>query len=128
MQQQYKESPNHTFFIAFHLTERAGQTTALENKIGFFQEVLLKNLLLYVYCLGFDWSGWIVLFRNKFLISTVLVWPISSDKMESAPGKTVHATKVVRMLHETKRVNQTLTTQNNSRGYLADIQQQVLTW
>ncbi|CAH3165957.1 unnamed protein product, partial [Porites lobata] len=45
----------------------------------------------------------------------------------SAPGKTVHATKVVRMLHETKRVNQTLTTQNNSRGYLADIQQQVLT-
>lgn len=58
----------------------------------------------------------------------VLVWPISSDKMESAPGKTVHAAKVVRMLHETKRINQTLTTQNNSRGYLADIQQQVLTW
>ena len=43
MQQQYKESPNHTFFIAFHLTERAGQTTALENKIGFFQEVLRKT-------------------------------------------------------------------------------------
>lgn len=58
----------------------------------------------------------------------VLIWPISSDKMESAPGKTVQATKVVRMLHETKMVNQTLTTQNNSRGYLADIQQQVLTW
>ena len=68
MQQQYKESPNHTFFIAFHLTERAGQTTALENKIGFFQEVLLKNLLLYVYCLGFDWSGWIVLIKSEIII------------------------------------------------------------
>ena len=66
--------------------------------------------------------------RSKCYISMELVWPVSSDIMESAPGKTVHATKVFRMLHETRKVNQTLTTQNNSRGYLADIQQQVLTW
>ena len=54
MQQQYIGSPDYTFFIAFHLSELAGQTTALENKIAFFQEVLLKNLFLHAFYLGFD--------------------------------------------------------------------------
>ena len=30
--------------------------------------------------LGFDWSSWIVLIKSEILITTRMVWPVSSDK------------------------------------------------
>ena len=49
--------------------------------MGFYFE---KKHLLRAYYLGFDWSGWIVFTKSEILITTGTVWPVSSDKMESA--------------------------------------------
>ena len=49
--------------------------------IGFFQEFLLKkNNLLRVSYLAFDQCGWIALIQSEILITTGMVWPVSSDK------------------------------------------------
>ena len=61
-------------------TELAGRNSQLANEMGFFQRVLFKNHLLRAYCLGFDWSGWIVLIKSEILITTGMVWPVSSGK------------------------------------------------
>ena len=40
-----------------------------------FQRVFAKlNILLCAYYLGFDWSGWIGLFKNEILITSGMVW------------------------------------------------------
>ena len=51
-----------------------------DEAISFFQEFLLKNHLLRAYYLGFDISGWIVLIKSEILITTGMVWQVSSDK------------------------------------------------
>ena len=56
------------------------RTSHFDNKIGFFQEFCWTKLFL-VYYLGFDWSGWIVLIKSEILITTGMVWPVSSDKL-----------------------------------------------
>ena len=61
-------------------TELAGRNSQLANEMGFFQRVLLKNHLLRAYCSRFDWSGWIVLIKSEILITTGMVWPVSSGK------------------------------------------------
>ena len=68
---------------AFHLSELAGRTSQLANEMGFLQRVLLKNHLLHAYYLGFDWSGWIVLIESEILITTGMVWPVSSGKWKA---------------------------------------------
>ena len=50
----------------------------LSNEIGFFQEFLRKNHLLRAYYLRLDWSGWPVLNKSEILITTGMVWPVSS--------------------------------------------------
>ena len=45
------------------------------------QEYLLKNRLLLH--LGFDRSGWMVLIKSEILITTGIVWPVSSDKRKT---------------------------------------------
>ena len=42
------------------------------------QEYLLKNRLLLH--LGFDRSGWMLLIKSEILITTGIVWAVSSDK------------------------------------------------
>ena len=49
-----------------------------------------KKHLLRAYYLGFDWSGWIVFTKSEILITTGMVWPVSSDKMESAFRACLH--------------------------------------
>ena len=58
-------------------------TSQFENKIGFFQEFLLKNVLLRVYYLGLDWSGSRVLIEREIILATGMVWPVSSDKWKA---------------------------------------------
>ena len=58
-------------------------TSQFENKIGFFQEFLLKNVLLRVYYLGLDWSGSRVLIETEIILATGMVWPVSSDKWKA---------------------------------------------
>ena len=50
---------------------------------GFFQELLMKNDFLRAYYLGFDWSGWIALIKNRILITKEMSWPVSSDKWKA---------------------------------------------
>ena len=45
------------------------------------QEYFLKNRLLLH--LGFDRSGWMVLIKSEILITTGIVWPVSSDKRKA---------------------------------------------
>ena len=45
------------------------RTRHFENKIGFFQEFLMKNDFLGAYYLGFDWSGWIALIKSTILVT-----------------------------------------------------------
>ena len=49
---------------------------------GLFSEGLLFHLLR-AYCLGFDWSGWIVLIKSEILITMGMVWPVSSGKWKA---------------------------------------------
>ena len=35
-------------------------------------------------CLGFDWSSWIVLIKSEILITTRMIWPVSSDKWKES--------------------------------------------
>ena len=67
---------------AFHLSELACRTSQLANETGFFQRVFLKNHLLRSHYLGFDWSGWIVLIKSEILITTGMVWSVSSGKWQ----------------------------------------------
>ena len=59
------------------------RTSHFNCEIGFFRGFLPKNYLLPAHCLGFDWSGWIVLINSEILITTGMVWPVSSDKWEA---------------------------------------------
>ena len=59
------------------------RTSHFNYEIGFFRGFLLKNYLLAAHCLGFDWSGWIVLINSEILITTGMVWPVSSDKWKA---------------------------------------------
>ena len=59
------------------------RTSHFNYEIGFFRGFLLKNYLLPAHCLGFDWSGWIVLINSEILITTGMVWPVSSDKWKA---------------------------------------------
>ena len=43
------------------------------NEIGFFQEFLLKNVLLRAYYLGFDWSVWRVLIKSEIISAMEMV-------------------------------------------------------
>ena len=54
-------------------------------KSDFSKRFLLKNHLLLVYYLEFDWSGWIVLIKSEILITTGIVWPVCSDKWKAQP-------------------------------------------
>ena len=46
-----------------------------------FQEFLMKNdFRLRGCCLGFDWSSVIALIKSEILITTGMVWQVSSDK------------------------------------------------
>ena len=58
-------------------------TSQFENIIGFFQEFLLKNVLLRVYYLGLDSSVSRVLIKSEIIIATGMVWPVSSDKWKA---------------------------------------------
>ena len=59
------------------------RTSHFNNEFSFFRGFLLKNHLLPTHCLGFDWSGWIVLINSEILITTERVWPVSSDKWKA---------------------------------------------
>ena len=59
-----------------------------DNEIAFFKESFLKNHLLPAYYLGFDWSGWIVLIKSEILVTTRMVWLVSSDKWKARFSKT----------------------------------------
>ena len=50
---------------------------------GFFQELLMKNDFLRACYVGFDWSGWIALIKNRILITKEMSWPVSSDKWKA---------------------------------------------
>ena len=58
-------------------------TSQFENIIGFFQEFLLKKVLLRVYYLGLDSSVSRVLIKSEIIIATGMVWPVSSDKWKA---------------------------------------------
>ena len=79
-------------------TELAGRNSQLANEMGFFQRVLLKNHLLRAYCLGFDWSGWIVLIKSEILITTGMVWPVSSGKWKRPLVNTLYIRCLGRLL------------------------------
>ena len=79
-------------------TELAGRNSQLANEMGFFQRVLLKNHLLCAYCLGFDWSGWIVLIKSEILITTGMVWPVSSGKWKRPLVNTLYIRCLGRLL------------------------------
>ena len=64
-------------------SELAGRTSQLANEIGFSKGLLLKNHLLRAHCLGFDWSDWIVFIKSEILITTGMVWPVSSEKWKA---------------------------------------------
>ena len=72
---------------AFHLSELAGRAitgpVSKQIKSAFSKGFLVKNRLLLAYYLGFDWPGWIVLIRSEILITTGMVWPVSSDKWKA---------------------------------------------
>ena len=72
---------------AFHLSELAGRAitgpVSKQKKSAFSKGFLVKNRLLLAYYLGFDWPGWIVLIRSEILITTGMVWPVSSDKWKA---------------------------------------------
>ena len=72
---------------AFHLSEFAGRAitgpVSKQIKSAFSKGFLVKNRLLLAYYLGFDWPGWIVLIRSEILITTGMVWPVSSDKWKA---------------------------------------------
>ena len=60
------------------------RTSQLANKNHLlFLELFLKNHLLRVYYLGFDWTGWIVLIKSEILFSTGMVWRVKSDKWKA---------------------------------------------
>ena len=65
------------------------RTSHFNREIGFFRGFLLKNYLLPAHCLGFDWSGWIVLINSEILITTGMVWPVKFWQMESALKKRI---------------------------------------
>ena len=73
---------------AFQKSEVTGWIMAgpviFDNKIGFFQESLMKTHLFRAYYLRFDRSGLIVLIKNEILIATGMVWPVSSDNSNKA--------------------------------------------
>ena len=50
---------------------------------------LLKNVLLHACYLGFDWSGRIVVIKSEIIISTRMIWPVSSDKWK-APLESIY--------------------------------------
>ena len=79
-------------------TELAGRNSQLANEMGFFQRVLFKNHLLRAYCLGFDWSGWIVLIKSEILITTGMVWPVSSGKWKRPLVNTLYIRCLGRLL------------------------------
>ena len=83
---------------AFHLSELAGRTitgpVSKQIKSAFSKGSLVKNHLLRAYCLGFDWPGWIVLIRSEILITTGMVWPVSSDKWK-APSDSLSSFRFV---------------------------------
>jgi len=61
-----------------------GRTRHFENETGFIHESLMKNdFLLRGYYLGFDWSGLIALIKSEILITTGMVWQVSSDKWKA---------------------------------------------
>ena len=72
---------------AFHLSELAGRAitgpVSKQIKSAFSKGFLVKNHLLRAYYLGCDWPGWIVLIRSEILITTGMVWPVSSDKWKA---------------------------------------------
>ena len=68
---------------AFHLSELAELDQSVSKRNGLFPEGLLKNHLLRAYYLWFDWSGWIVLIKSQILITTGMVWPVSSGKWKA---------------------------------------------
>ena len=43
----------------------------------------MKNDFLRACYLGFDWSGWIALIKNKILITKEMSWLVSSDKWKA---------------------------------------------
>ena len=61
-----------------------GRTSHFHKAISFFQEFLLKNHLLCASYLGFDISGWIVLIKSESLLTTGMVWLVSSDKWKTS--------------------------------------------
>ena len=63
--------------------EYTGKEVGPNNKIGFFQEVLLKSHLLCVWYFGFGWSGWLILITSEILIIIGICWPVSSDKWKA---------------------------------------------
>ena len=66
------------------------RASQLANEIRF----LLKNHLLCVYYLGFDWSGWRVLIKSEILIMTGIAWfgrfVLTNEKVWPLP--TLHGT------------------------------------
>ena len=68
-----------------------GRTSHFDKEIGFFQEFLIKTHLLRGHYLRFDWSGWIVLIKSEFLITTGMVWQVSSDKWKPTLAFDNHA-------------------------------------
>ena len=53
-------------------------------KSAFSKGFLLKNLLLHSHYSGFDGSGRIVLIESEILITTGMVWLVSSDKRKAS--------------------------------------------
>ena len=60
-----------------------GRISHFDKEMGFFRDFLMKTYLLRGYYLRFDWSGWIVLIKSEFLITTGMVWQVSSDKWKA---------------------------------------------
>ena len=50
------------------------------------------------YCFGFDWSGWIVLIKSEILITTGMVWPVSSGKWKRPLVNTLYIRCLGRLL------------------------------
>ena len=66
------------------------------NEIGFSQQFLLKNHLLRAWYLGFDGSGWKILIKSKILITTGMVWPVSSDKWKAPLGNSANYLNLIK--------------------------------
>ena len=93
-----KQQTDCTYHARSWSTELAGRNSQLANEMGFFQRVLFKNHLLRAYCLGFDWSGWIVLIKSEILITTGMVWPVSSGKWKRPLVNTLYIRCLGRLL------------------------------